>query len=80
MNLGNIVVKVDKEDSWLKIGLGGGESPLTLRRVRVNLVIMLIKLGAWVELIQIRPIRHTRLVKVMIWRVGNIRKRGWCVI
>ena len=28
MNLGNIVDKVDKErTSWLKIGLGGGESP-----------------------------------------------------
>ena len=30
MNLENIVDKVDKEDKWLKIGLGGGESPLTL--------------------------------------------------
>ena len=24
----------------------------------------------------VRPIRHTRLVKVMICRVGNIRKKG----
>ena len=31
-------------------------------------------------LIRIRPIRHTRLVKVMICRVGNIRKRGRGVI
>ena len=30
MNLENIVDKVDREASWLKIGLGGGESPLTL--------------------------------------------------
>jgi len=27
-------------------------------------------------LIRIRPIQHTRLVKVIICRVGNIRKRG----
>jgi len=36
---------------------------------------MVIRLEAWVALIQIRPIRHTRLVKVMICRVGNIQKR-----
>ena len=41
---------------------------------------MVIRLGAWVILIRIRPIWHTRLVKVMICRVGNIRKRGWGVI
>ena len=64
----------------MKIGLGGGESPLTLWRVEIILEIMVIRLGAWVTLIRIRPIRHTRLVKVMICRVGNIRKKGWCVI
>ena len=37
------------------------------------------KMGAWVIFIRIRPFWHTRLVKVMICRVGNIRKRG-CVI
>ena len=37
---------------------------------------MVIRLGAWVILIRIRPIRHTRLVKIMICRVGNIRNRG----
>ena len=42
--------------------------------------IMVIRWGTWVIHIQIRPLRHTRLVKVMICRVGNIRKRGWCVI
>ena len=35
---------------------------------------------AWVILIRIRPIRHTRLVKVMIYWVGNIQKRGRGVI
>ena len=40
---------------------------------------MVIRLGACVILIRIRPIRHTMLVKVMIYRVSNIRKRG-CVI
>ena len=30
MNLGNIVDKMDKEDKLVEIGLGGGESPLTL--------------------------------------------------
>ena len=30
MNLENIVDKVIRRTSWLKIGLGGGESPLTL--------------------------------------------------
>ena len=42
--------------------------------------IMVIRLGAWVILIRIRPIRHTRLVKVMICRVDNIRKKGQGVI
>ena len=64
----------------MKIGLGGGESLLTLRRVEIILKTMVIRLRAWVILIQIRPIRHTRLVKVMICRIGNICKRGWGVI
>ena len=43
--------------------------------------IMVIRLGAWVILIGIRPpIRHTRLVKVMICQVSNIRKRDRGVI
>ena len=37
-------------------------------------------IGTGVCMIQIRPIRHTRLVKVMICLFGNIRKRGWGVI
>jgi len=36
-------------------------------------------LGLGHVLIQIRPIWHNRLVKVMICRVGNIRKGGWDV-
>ena len=65
---------------WLKIWLGVGESPLTLWRVEIVMEIIVIRWGTWVILIRIRPIRHTRLVKVMICRVGNIRKRVWCVI
>ena len=42
--------------------------------------IMVIRWGAWVIFIRIRPFWHTRLVKVMICQVGNIQKRGWCVI
>ena len=72
MNLENIVDKVIRRTSWLKIGLRGGESPFTLRRVKIIIEIMIIRLGAWVILIRIRPLRHTRLVKVMICQVGNI--------
>ena len=49
-------------------------------KVEIILEIMVIRLEAWVILIRIRPIRHTRFVKVMICRVGNIRKRGRSVI
>ena len=42
--------------------------------------IIVIKFGAWVILIRIRSIWHTRLVKIMICRVGNIRKRGRGII
>ena len=38
--------------------------------------ILFIIMGLRHVLIQIRPIWHTRLVKVMICRVGNIRKRS----
>jgi len=65
-----------RRTSWLNIGLGGGESPLTLWRVEIILEIIVTRLGIWVILIRIRPIRHTRLVKVMICWVGNIQKRG----
>jgi len=42
---------------------------------------LVVVLGPGHVLIQIRPIGHTRLVKVMISRVGNIRvKSGWGVI
>ena len=37
---------------------------------------LFIVLGLGHVLIRIRSIRHTRLVKVIICRVGNIRKRG----
>ena len=69
-----------RRTSWLKIGLLGGESPLTLWRVEIILETMVIRLGAWVILIRIRPVRHTMLVKAMICWVGNIQKRGWYVI
>ena len=42
--------------------------------------VLFIILGLGHVLIRIRPIWQTRLVKVMICWVGNIRKRGWCVI
>ena len=41
---------------------------------------MILRLGAWVILIRIRPNWHTRLVKVIIYRVGNIQKRGQVII
>ena len=43
--------------------------------------VLFIVLGLGYVLIRIRLIRYTRLVKVMICRVGNIRvKRDWGVI
>jgi len=33
---------------------------------------MVIRLEAWVILIRIRPIWHTRLVKVLIYRIGGL--------
>ena len=59
----------------MKIRLEGGESPLTLLKVKIIWEIMVIRLRAWVILIRIRLIWHTMLVKVMIYRVGNIRKK-----
>ena len=38
--------------------------------------VLFIVLGLGHVLIRIRPIRYTRLVKVMICRIGNIQKRG----
>ena len=55
--------------------LGEVVSPLTLERVMMIISVLFIVLGMRYVLIRIRPIRHTRLVKVMICRVGNIRKR-----
>jgi len=38
--------------------------------------VLFLVLGLRHVLIRIRPIQHTRLVKVMICWVGNIQKRG----
>ena len=65
---------------WLTIWLWGIVSPLTLWRVVMIVPVLFIVLGLGHVMIRIRPIWHTRLVKVMICLVGNIRKRGWCVI
>ena len=70
MNLENIVEKVDKEDKLLKIGLGGSESPLTLWRLEIILEIMVIRLGAWVILIRIRPIGTLGWLK--LWYDGLV--------
>jgi len=66
---------------WLTIWLGGVVSPLTIWRVVMIIPVLFIVLRMGYVLIRIRPIRLTRLVKVMICRVCNIRvKRGWSVI
>ena len=39
--------------------------------------VLFIVLGLGHVLIQIRPIRHITLVKVIICQVGNIQKRSW---
>jgi len=61
---------------WLTIWLGGVVSRLTLWRVVMIVPVLFIILGLRYILIRIRPIRQTRLIKVMICQVGNIWKRG----
>jgi len=52
-------------------------SSLTLKRLVMIVLVFLIIMRLGHILIQIRPIRKTYLVKVMICQVGNIRvKRG----
>ena len=80
MILENIVDKVDKEDKLVENWTRRRWIPIDSVKSWNYFGIMVIRLGAWVILIRIRPIRHTRLVKVMICQIGNIRKRGWCVI
>jgi len=57
---------------WLTIWLGGVVFPLTLWRVVIIIPVLFIVLGLGYVLIRIRLIWHTRLVKVMIYWVGNI--------
>ena len=60
---------------WLKIWLWGGESPQTMWRVEIILKILVIRLGVWVILSRIIPVRPIWLIHIVHNWVGVIRVR-----